>query len=132
MRFIMLATAAAGLCACATASQPPERSAQAQASYERMLAGKTAGDPIRCLPSYRSNDMTAIDDGTILFRDGSTVYVNQPIGQCSRLGNGGATLVTRTFGGQLCRGDLAQVVDLSSGMMLGSCAIGDFTPYRPG
>ena len=130
MRIFMLATAVAGLCACATASEPAQRSAKAQATYDRMLAGKTAGKAEKCLPTYRSNDMTVIDDDTILFRDGRTVYVNQPLGGCMNLHQSGRALVTRNVGPQLCRGDLATVVDNTSGITVGSCSLGDFVPYR--
>lgn len=130
MRIFMLATGVVGLCACATASEPAQRSDKAQATYDRMLSGKVAGKAEKCLPTYRSNDMTIIDDDTILFRDGRTIYVNQPLGGCQSLSRSGSALVTRNIGPQLCRGDLATVVDNTSGMTLGACSLGDFVPYR--
>jgi hypothetical protein len=72
--------------------------------------------------------MTAIDDNTIAFRQGSRVYVNHPSGGCSRL-NDGFALVTRTPSTRLCRGDIAQVVDMHNGFTVGSCTLGDFVPY---
>ncbi len=131
MRLLILAATAIGLGACSTAmDQPEQRSVKAQATYDRMLAGKTAGPAAKCLPLQRSNDMTVIDDDTILYQDGRTTYVNQPLGSCNLLGSGGFALVTRVFGSQLCRGDIATVVDTSSGATVGSCALGDFIPYR--
>ena len=62
MRLFMLATAAAALCACATASEPAQRSAKAQAEYDRLLAGKVPGKVEKCLPTYQSNDMTVIEE----------------------------------------------------------------------
>ena len=71
MRMILLAAAATSLAGCQTTDSPPEqRSAQAQATYDRMLADKTAGRPAKCLPQIRSNDMVVIDDDTILYRVG--------------------------------------------------------------
>jgi hypothetical protein len=131
MRILMLAIAAAGLAGCETTMEPEQRTAQAQANYDRMLAGKVAGPPEQCLPTFRSSDMVAIDENTILFRDGSAVYVNHPPGGCNRLGRGGYALVTRNFGPRLCRGDIATVADLSTGTVAGSCALGEFIPYRP-
>lgn len=130
MRIFMLATAVVGLCACATASEPAQRSTKAQATYDRMLAGKSPGKAEKCLPTYRSNDMTIIDDDTILFRDGRTTYVNTLLGTCMSLTRSGSAIVTHNVGPQLCRGDLATVVDNTSGMSLGACALGDFVPYR--
>ena len=131
MRTFMLAAGLIGLCACATASEPTQRSESAQRQYDRLLAGKVAGKAEKCLPTYRSNDMTIIDDDTILFRDGRTVYVNHPLGGCNNLNQSGRALVTRNFGPQLCRGDLATLIDNTSGISVGACSLGDFIPYRP-
>ena len=135
MRILMIAATAAAattLAACETVdSQPTQRSARAQQNFDKALAGKVAGKPESCLPLYRSNDMTVIDDDTILYRDGRTTYVNQPLGGCNNLGNGSYALVTRSTGSQLCRGDIAEVRDMTAGITVGSCALGDFVPYRP-
>lgn len=130
MRSMSLLFLAAALGACSTAPEPG-RSAQAQAHLQKLLAGKVAGKPISCLPHYRANDMVVIDDNAVAFRDGRTVYLNDfQGGTCSNLGSGFYALLTRTFGGTgLCRGDIAQVIDTSTGMTVGSCAMGDFVPY---
>ena len=132
MRIFLIAAAAASLAGCETTDSPPDqRSAAAQATYDRLLAGKTPGRPAKCLPLQRSNDMVVIDDDTILYRDGRTTYVNQPLGSCNLLGRGSYALVTRSSGSQLCRGDIATVVDATTGVTVGSCALGDFVPYKP-
>lgn len=130
---IPLALAAAALASCAPT--PPGQAAiaqaQAQARLGRLLAGKVAGPPQSCLASYRQNDMVVIDDYTIAYRDGANrVYVNHPPGGCNLLGAGNYTLVTRTTGSELCRGDIGQVVDLMNHATVGSCAMGDFIPYE--
>jgi hypothetical protein len=72
-----------------------------------------------------------IDDNVILFNEGRRTYVQAPRGGCSPLGSGHYTLVTKSFGGMgLCRGDIAQVVDLQSGMTVGSCSLDAFVPYE--
>jgi hypothetical protein len=132
MRFLIFATAAVGLTACATGiSQPEQRTAAAQATYDRLTAGKSPGPAAKCLPLQRSNDMVVIDDDTILYRDGRTTYVNKPLGSCNLLSRGSYALVTRSQGSQLCRGDIATVTDVTTGTTVGSCALGDFVPYRP-
>lgn len=132
MRILLIAATATGLAACQTTdSQPEQRSAAAQAIYDRLLAGKVAGQPTKCLPLQRSNDMQVIDDDTILYRDGRTTYVNKPLGSCNLLGRGSYALVTRSQGSQLCRGDIGTVTDMTTGVTVGSCALGDFVPYKP-
>jgi len=131
MRGIALLLIGATLASCAVAPQPG-RSARAENRFQQLLAGKVAGPAISCLPSYRANDMVVIDDETIAFRDGSRrVYVANLSHSCSNLGSGHYALVTNRYGGSgLCRGDIGQVADLTTGMTVGSCVFGDFTPYE--
>lgn len=131
MRLLLIPMAMTVLSACETAPEPVSRTASDQQAYDKTLAGKVAGPATKCLPTYRSNDMTVIDEGTILFRDGRTTYVNNTLGRCNQLGRSGYAMVTRNVGPQLCRGDIATVTDTMSGMTVGSCSLGDFVPYRP-
>ena len=129
MRSLSLLMLGAMLASCSTAPQPT-RSAKGEQRLQELLAGKVAGPPTSCLPTYRSNDMIVIDENTVAFRDGtSRVYVNHLQGGCSNLGSGGYALVTRTTSSSLCRGDIAHVTDLQNGITVGSCALGDFVPY---
>ena len=130
MRIVPILLVGSLLAACSTAPQPV-RSAKAEQRYQELLAGKVAGTPQSCLPSYRSNDMVVIDDNTVLFREGSNrTWVNRLQSGCSNLGSGHYALVTRTYGGAgLCRGDIAQVADVQNGITVGSCVLGDFVPY---
>jgi hypothetical protein len=127
---LLLLTAALGACA---AGPQPARTAEAEAHLDKLIAGKVTGRPISCLPHYRSNDMVVIDDSTVVFKNGRTLYRNDfQGGSCSNLGRGHYALVTRTSGGSgLCRGDIAEVRDLSAGITVGSCVLGDFVPYSP-
>lgn len=127
MRSIPFLLAAAAIAGCSTAPEQG-RSADAQATLDRVLAGRVAGPPVSCLPTYRRNDMITVDGDTLLFRSGSTVYRNDLRSGCSNLG-GGYALVTRSTGGSLCAGEIAQVADLRSGITVGSCVLGDFVPY---
>jgi hypothetical protein len=135
MRMISALIASAALVSCTTAPPAPTRTAQKQQEFQQLLNGKVAQAPVSCLPHYRSGDMRVIDDSTIAFRDGSNrVYVAHMQGGCNNLGFGSYALVTRQFGSaDLCRGDIAHVVDTLNGFTVGSCVFGDFVPYvRPG
>ena len=126
---LLLLTAAIGGCAPYGPEAP--RTPRAEAHLQTLLNGRVAGAPVSCLPEYRSNDMVVIDDNTVLFRDGRTTYRNDfQGGSCARLGSGYYALLTRRTGGiGLCRGDIAEVKDLTNGFTVGSCVIGDFVPY---
>jgi hypothetical protein len=127
---LLLLIGGATLASCAMEAGQQVRSAKAEKQYQQLLAGKVAGRPQSCLPSYNANDMVVIDEGTVAFKVGTRrVFVNHMQGGCTNLG-GGYTLVTHGFSGTgLCRGDIAQVVDLRSRSTVGSCAFGDFIPY---
>lgn len=115
-----------------SASEQAAQSPKAQKELSQALAGRVAGQPVECINNFRGKSrMTVIDDQTILFRDSGVVYLQKPPGGCSNLDRGTTTLVTRLHGSeQLCAGDINQVVDQNSGIFRGSCAFGQFIPYR--
>lgn len=131
MRSIPLILIASTLASCYTAAPngPMMRSAEADARLHSLLAGKVAGPPQSCLPARMANNQMTIDSQTIAFRDGSRVYVNHLSGGCGNLG-GSRTLVIRNPTGSLCRGQIAEVVDMALGAHVGGCVFGDFIPYR--
>jgi Family of unknown function (DUF6491) len=121
----------ATLAGCAATAEQPTRTAQKQQEYQRLIAGKVAGPPVSCLPTYNANDMIVIDEQTVAFRQGGNrVYIAHMPGGCSNLGRPPYTMVTKQFGtAQLCRGDIARIVDPVNRITVGSCVFGDFTPY---
>ena len=128
MRIVAL-LAATVLAGCA-AEPPPGPTPAALARLSTELAGGAPGAPVDCIARHSSGDMEVIDESTILFRSGRTVYRNDIEGSCAGLGQPSYALVTQSFGGgRLCRGDIAQVRDLSSNSVRGSCSLGSFTPY---
>lgn len=133
MKLASTAIALAGamlVASCSTAAAQPERTAEDSAELAKALQGRTAGAPEQCIPNWRASNMQIIDDWTILFRAGRTTYVQNPRGGCPGIGNGRNTLVTRLWGtGQLCSGDISQLVDLSTGIGGGACVFGPFVPY---
>ena len=131
-RILAAAVLATTLAGCAGQPMVAERDPRADARLAKALAGKVAGPPVSCLPSYRATQMEVIDRDTILYRDGRTSYVQNTNGDCYPNGAGGGYyLVTKSFGTSgLCRGDIAQVVDSSSQSFAGSCSFNAFIPYR--
>jgi hypothetical protein len=94
------------------------------------LAGRVAGPPQRCISNFPQVEVQVIDDWTILYREGSTVYVQNPQGGCPGIGIGSRTLVTRQVGtSQICQGDINQAVDLHTGIGGAPCVFGPFVPY---
>ena len=81
-------------------------------------------------PAILSFDDVEYFEAQFFLAPGSgTVYINHLEGGCSHLGQGNYALVTRQSGSGLCHGDIAEVADVSNGITVGSCVIGDFVPY---
>jgi len=122
-------------CAASAGAKAPEpakldpKEAKALASA---LEGKVAGKPVACVSSFRGENLHAIGDHTLVYRVSKKLtYRNDLQGACHGL-RFGDTLVLRVTGSQYCRGDIAHVVNLPSGALTGSCALGDFVPYTTG
>ena len=133
MRLLALLCTAALVASCSAPSPQQIAAAQSRevADLQRALNGAVpAGPPVSCLPNTRSDGQINVSDNIILFRSGATLYRNDPPGGCTNLGRGNYSLVTRSISPTLCRGDIAQVVDLTTGAMVGSCVLSDFVPYR--
>lgn len=101
-----------------------------QAMLDKRLEGRTAGEGKSCISGNDQRNMTVISDDILLFsssRNAKTIYVNKPYGGCRNADRN--ILVYRRSTAALCRGDIIQLVDNTSGMTVGSCAFGEFVPY---
>lgn len=106
--------------------------AKEQARLDKALAGKIAGKPQSCIRLRDAQGTESYGETTLLFRASrNLVYRTETRGSCSGIGNGKA-LISRTWSGELCRGDMASAADLSAGFETGHCSMGDFVPYRKG
>lgn len=131
MQHLALLAAAAMLSSCAVNNQPvPVRPVAGAQTVAWLLGGKTAGPPIRCLPSYTARDMTVLDSQTVAYRDGSArTYVMHLSPGCGEIASG-AALVTRSYGtSDLCTGDIAHAMEGTNWMIAGSCSIEAIVPF---
>jgi len=129
-RIVLVSIAGLAAVAC-SAEHPAGPTAAEQAGLAQALAGRTAGPAVSCVSQRDIGGNESFGEGTILFhgRTGGTVYVNQPAGGCPLLTRNRA-ITYRTTSSQLCRGEIVTVLDPVSHVEFGSCALGDFTPYR--
>jgi hypothetical protein len=98
---------------------------------EKELAGKVAGEPQNCISTLGNDNLIRISDDMLLYRQsGRLVYQNKLRSSCPGLARDTDVLVTETFGGQLCRGDIVRLVDRTSGIPGPVCSLGEFVPYR--
>lgn len=135
MRFLMTFAAAAALGAAAVVAAPVQKPDTSRAdknrlAYEKLLAGKTPGKPQDCIDTRWTRPQLTAYEGKLLYRvSRKLVYVTDTGGGCEAVARGD-TIITRQFQTQLCRGDIAQTMNLPSGIFSGSCAMGAFVPYR--
>jgi hypothetical protein len=131
MRGISLLLLGATLASCAVPPPPGAAvSTSADREFQYLVAGKAAGPPVSCMPTFNTNDMVVLNDSTVGFKSGGRVFVAHMQGGCNYLGTPGYALVTRQpTGNRLCSGEIATVVDVHNNFTVGSCSFGDFTPY---
>lgn len=124
--------ACVGLLGACSAERPADVTADDETKLSAALAGfEASGPPAPCVNERDLRGNRSAGESAIVFEglSNSTLWVNRPAGGCPLLDQG-RTLVTRSTTSQLCRGDIANVVDPVSHVSYGSCALGDFTPYR--
>ncbi|NNM77486.1 hypothetical protein HJG53_11265 [Sphingomonas sp. ID1715] len=128
---ISLIGLAAALIGTAAISQTGDRATERDLKLmDTWLAGKQPGRPTSCIPSSQIRSTYYVGGRTILYRmRNGTVYRNEPPGGCPGL-NSNLALETRNPTGLLCSGEIAHVRDYSQGYSPGSCALGEFVPFR--
>ena len=113
-----------------TAGSAQAANPRGEEQLERALAGRVAGEPVRCINLHNSSSSTIIDETAILYRVGGTIYVNRPRNGAESLDRD-ATMVNRLWGSsQLCSIDTVRMVDASTGFFRGVVFLGEFVPYR--
>ncbi len=128
-----VAGALAGTVAAATLSVTPALAAKPRPSGEeqlaKMLEGRVAGEPVHCISANPTSNTTVIDRTAIVYRIGSTLYVNRPK-NADRL-DSDDILVTKMRGSQLCSIDIVELRERTPLMMYsGFVNLGEFVPYR--
>lgn len=122
----LMATMAAGSIVSPALAAKPKLTGEAKLA--KMLDGREPGKPVSCLPPGQANESTIIDKTALVYRVGSTLYVNRPSNPESL--DSDDILVTRLTTGQLCRLDTVQLKDRTSFMYRGFVALQDFVPYH--
>ncbi|HBK90043.1 MAG TPA: hypothetical protein DDZ68_00080 [Parvularcula sp.] len=126
MRYPVLFALAAAGCA-TTAGEPVNEGAAAR------LAGlQRTGEVKTCLNLTLLNEITAVDEKTLLIRSGANNwYVSDLKTRCRGVVGRGARIEYSTSLSQLCRNDILRIVDNTNGFLTGSCGMGSFERLEP-
>lgn len=96
----------------------------------KLIEGRVAGQPQRCISTFGSGNLTVIDKTAIVYKAGKKVWVNRTAYPESI--DDDDILIIRKFGdsSRLCRLDNITLADRFSGMFSGAIFLGDFVPYE--
>jgi hypothetical protein len=124
MRLLPLTILLAG-CAATTA----DTETREQRALDEELAGRTAGEARACVAIRQGEPLHIVDQRTLSYRDGHTVWVNRLDHDCGSL-RPMNTLIIEANASQYCRGDKVRGVESSSSIPGPVCILRDFVPYR--
>lgn len=128
MKLIATITAAAALALGAGAATANETIEKGETRLAEMLEGYVAGEPVRCITTFRSNAPQIIDRVALVHDEGKTIYVARPANPRS-LDNGDILLVERFSPTRLCASDNMRTIDRTSGFTTGNVFVKEFVPY---
>lgn len=122
---IALATTAALLAAPAMAGK---QRMTGEEKLAKMLEGRVAGEPERCLPMSAASDLKIIDRTALVYGRGNTIWVNRPSNADGL--DDDDVLVRSSHTAQVCSLDMVKLVDRTSFMQVGTVGLNEFVPYR--
>ncbi len=128
-KFLALAVASlAGAAALGAPSVMAKDKPTGEEKLQKMLEGRVAGEPVRCIREKANRRMRTINDTAYVYGSGNTIYVQRT--QRPESIDDDDILVIRKFGStQLCRLDQITTVDRFSGFFTGAVFFDDFIPY---
>lgn len=121
----IMAAATLALAAAALAAGTQEEN---EARLAGMLEGRIAGEPVACIPAFRTDRLQVIEKVAIVYDSGDLVYVARPSNP-EALGHDDIVVINR-FGGQLCHNDIIRTIDRQGGYHTGVVFLDKFVPYR--
>jgi hypothetical protein len=121
-----LFTAAALLAVPAAVSAKPKLTGEERLA--KIIGDRVPGEPVSCISQYQTRDLEIIDKTALVYKSGSTLYVNRPRNAESL--DDDDILVTRLHGSQFCSLDIVQTYERSGHFWNGFVSLGDFVPYR--
>lgn len=124
----ILSGAALALAATAAAAAGSGHNDTGEARLARMLDGRTAGAPVSCISTMRSNKMEVIDGVAVVYDAGKTIYVARPTDP-RMLGRNDALVLNRFSPSRLCVQESMKTVDRYDHFHTGVVFLKDFVPY---
>lgn len=127
MKTLALILAGTAMALTGTTASAETRAEKNEARLAKMLEGRTAGEPVKCISTFGSHGLRVMDHIGLVYDSGDTIYVARAR-HPDRLDSWDVPVIER-FGSQLCSNDIMRTVDRSSGHITGALFLDDFVPY---
>lgn len=127
--YLLIGAAMALAGSAASAGSISEKDKQTgEARLARMLEGRTAGAPLSCINTVRSDKLEVIGGVAVVYDGGQTIYVARPTDP-HMLGRNDAIVMDRFSPLRLCVQDQMRTVDRYDHFHTGVVFLQDFVPY---
>jgi hypothetical protein len=94
----------------------------------KLLEGRVAGEPLRCIRTFPNMPMQTIEKTAYVYGRGDTIYVQRTRNPAD-IDEGDALVTQRFNASELCRLDQMTTVDRVLGFFTGAVFFEDFVPY---
>ncbi|HEY0112378.1 MAG TPA: DUF6491 family protein [Allosphingosinicella sp.] len=130
MKTLLLIGIAALSAGCAMNEEVESDRVDADLLASELRGYEQAGAPVSCVSLRDLRGNRSAGEGAIIF-DGSgrQLWVNRPRDGCPNMRFGHALRINTTMS-RLCSGEIVTVFDPVARLDVGSCSVGEFTPYR--
>jgi hypothetical protein len=108
--------------------KPDKKTEKNEAKLAQRLEGRTAGEPVSCIPLVQSNRLEVIEGVALVYDAGDTLYVARPTDP-ETLRNDDIVVIDR-HGSQLCDTDVTRTIDRNGGYMTAVIFLKKFVPYK--
>jgi hypothetical protein len=126
-RLLIAATVLVFAGATAYSADKPSRAEKSEARLAELLKGRTAGEPVGCIPEFQSSRLEVLEGVAMVYGSGKTLYVAKPDRPDTVQWDD--IMVVKRTGGQLCNTDIVRTVDRTSGFTTGVVFLNKFVPY---
>lgn len=134
MKYLLITAALIGLTGCMSTAEDRARAADAEARgaaelSERLAGLSPSGDVRSCIPRSTIREVKPVGNKMVFQRVRDQIYVNDVTPGCERSLDD-VLVFQSSNGSSYCSGDIVTLRARSSGMVSGSCSLGEFTLYE--
>lgn len=127
MKSLAIATASLAAIA-ATPLAAQDREERAEAAFQELVEGRTAGEAQRCITTLNSNRLRVEENVGLVYERAGTMWVARARNP-QNLGAWDIPIIDRYSGSRLCTTDVTRTIDRTTGHFTGVLMLEDFVPY---